>query len=82
MGKPTTLRGLHAPAIALRLYTLCCDAPDDVEVTGIVRAQWRPLFPGARCDGTLAIKACHVRSINSRHRAVAAPPESLQEQFR
>ncbi|WIA33182.1 hypothetical protein OEZ86_006329 [Tetradesmus obliquus] len=59
-----------------------CQPGDDVEVTGIVRAQWRPLFPGARCDGTLAIKACQVRSINSRHRAAAPPPEGLQEQFR
>lgn len=55
---------------------------DDIEVVGVVRAQWRPLFPGARCDGTLTIKACNVRSINSRHRAVMAPPEGLQEQFR
>jgi hypothetical protein len=73
---------LCAPATAQHLNTVYCDAPDDVEVTGIVRAQWRPLFPGARCDGTLAIKACHVRSISSRHRAAAPPTEGLQEQFR
>jgi len=55
---------------------------DDVEVTGIVRAQWRPLFPGARCDGTLILHACHMRTVNSLHRAVAPPPEGLAEQFR
>lgn len=55
---------------------------DDVEVTGVVRAQWRPLFPGARCDGTLTLHACHMRTVNSLHRAVAPPPEGLAEQFR
>lgn len=53
-----------------------------MEVTGIVRAQWRPLFPGARCDGTLILHACHMRTVNSLHRAVAPPPEGLAEQFR
>lgn len=60
----------------------CLLRADDVEVTGIVRAQWRPLFPGARCDGTLMLHACHLRTINSIHRAVAPPPEGLAEQFR
>jgi hypothetical protein len=60
----------------------CVLYADDVEVTGIVRAQWRPLFPGARCDGTLTLHACHMRTINSLHRAVAPPPEGLAEQFR
>eukprot|EP00878_Enallax_costatus_P023223 GHUV01024690.1.p1 GENE.GHUV01024690.1~~GHUV01024690.1.p1 ORF type:complete len:488 (+),score=128.46 GHUV01024690.1:127-1590(+) len=55
---------------------------DDVEVTGLVQADWRPLFPGARCDGTLSMKACSTRSISSRHRAAAAPAEGLQDMFR
>lgn len=55
---------------------------DDIEVTGVVRAQWRPLFPGARCDGTLSLHACHMRTVNSLHRAVAPPAEGLAEQFR
>jgi hypothetical protein len=55
---------------------------DDVEVTGIVSAQWRPLFPGARCDGSLMLQACHMRTINSLHRVVAPPPDGLSEQFR
>jgi hypothetical protein len=60
----------------------CSLTVDDVEVTGIVRAQWRPLFPGARCDGTLSLHACHMRTVNSLHRAVAPPAEGLAEQFR
>lgn len=59
-----------------------CDCADDVEVTGLVRAAWRPLFPGARCDGTITLRACHLRCISSLHRAAAPPPEGLAEQFR
>lgn len=61
--------------------TMSCFA-DDVEVTGLVQAEWRPLFPGARCDGTLTMRSCAIRSINSRHRAAVAPAEGLQEMFR
>lgn len=70
---------------AVRCLAACTPADmhaDDVEVTGIVRAQWRLLFPGARCDGTLTLHACHMRTVNSLHRAVAPPPEGLAEQFR
>lgn len=63
-------------------FPFCMLPADDLEVTGIVRAQWRPLFPGARCDGTLTLHACHMRTVNSLHRAVAPPPEGLAEQFR
>lgn len=60
----------------------CIHAADDVEVTGVVKADWRPLFPGAPCDGTLTIKACATHSIHSRHRAMAAPADGLQDMFR
>ncbi|KAF8067336.1 MCM9 [Scenedesmus sp. PABB004] len=59
-----------------------CQPGDDVEVTGVVCADWRPLFPGARCDGTLTLRACQLRCVSSLHRAAAPPPEGLQEQFR
>lgn len=74
-------RSKHLQSIFVQMLLLLA-VLDDVEVTGVVRAQWRPLFPGARCDGSLTIKACNVRSINSRHRAVVPAPEGLQEQFR
>lgn len=60
----------------------CCCCTDDVEVTGLVQAVWRPLFPGARCDGTLTLHACHLRTVNSMHRAVVPPSDGLAEQFR
>lgn len=73
----------HACMLCLQCAHAMPGVPaDDVEVTGIVRAQWRPLFPGARCDGTLILHACHMRTVNSLHRAVAPPPEGLAEQFR
>lgn len=38
-----------------------CQAGDDVEVTGVVVARWRPLYPGWRCDAELAIRAAGMR---------------------
>eukprot|EP00879_Flechtneria_rotunda_P024600 GHRR01026096.1.p1 GENE.GHRR01026096.1~~GHRR01026096.1.p1 ORF type:complete len:579 (+),score=182.66 GHRR01026096.1:450-2186(+) len=59
-----------------------CQPGDDIEALGLVCAEWRPLFPGARCDGSLNIRACQVRSINSLIRTIAMPEDSLAEQFR
>lgn len=46
--KPTPLRRHRGPS-------------DDVEVTAVVVARWRPLYPGWRCDAELVLRACHMR---------------------
>ena len=45
---------------------------DDVEVTGVVVARWRPLYPGWRCDAELLVRAASLRVEERLKRGAAA----------
>jgi hypothetical protein len=49
------------------------DHADDVAVTGVVTARWRPLFPGARCDADILLQATHVSVLKSLAKPHAPP---------
>jgi hypothetical protein len=45
----------------LRTALLPPTTTDNVEITGVVVARWRPLYPGWRADAELLLRACHMR---------------------
>ncbi|KAI8467006.1 MAG: DNA replication licensing factor MCM9-like protein [Monoraphidium minutum] len=59
-----------------------CQAGDDVEVTGVVVARWRPLYPGARCDAELAMRASHMAVEERAPRPGALLGSNMEDLFR
>ncbi|KAK9824018.1 hypothetical protein WJX72_006994 [[Myrmecia] bisecta] len=58
----------------------CCQAGDDVEVTGIVTRQWRSAVAGARCNVDLVILANALRVANQAKSRVEVDADT-QRQF-
>lgn len=62
--------------------TILVDCADDVAVTGVVTARWRPLFPGARCDADILLQATHVSVLKSLAKPHAPPATDAGFLFR
>jgi hypothetical protein len=69
--------GQHTGGTACLLTRAAHAAADDVHVTGVVIARWRPMFPGARCDAELCLSACHLAVARHKHKAAVEVPEQL-----
>jgi len=46
---------------------------DEVVVTAVVAQQWRPCFPGARCELEIVFMANNLSLVNSRKASVQVP---------
>jgi len=55
---------------------------DDVEITGIVTARWRPLIPGQPCDADVVLTASSLRVAATRARALPALAPGDDAEFR
>ncbi|XP_035276750.1 DNA helicase MCM9 [Anguilla anguilla] len=57
-----------------------CKSGDDITVYGVVRQRWKPLYPDARCDLEIVLKANFIE-VNNDQSTAAMVLDDIQKEF-